>query len=193
MADASLRAWSVDSGLHQVFTDVAGSRLWNRVYDHADDWEAEVVEQFNEIVAEQQLNEIAADLPDFTSPEAFNVLRLGERQGRAVELWRTAVSRFSPLWAAYVRLAKLRGSDIGMRDAGSVADNLVLACTIGDPGSFGTAESASTWFVRMEAGTTSARPLAPLAPFIVPALVGYELRLHTVSEAQRVRENIQPR
>ena len=73
-----------------VLIEVASRRLSNQVFDASRGWEAAVVEQFNEVAEQFELNEVAGDLPNFGDPKSFNVLSLGRQQGDAVDRWGTA-------------------------------------------------------------------------------------------------------
>jgi hypothetical protein len=193
VVDASLRLFAVSSGADALIADAAARRLETRIYDAVSGWEAEIVERFNQVVEDYRLNEVASDLPRFGDAASYNVLSLGASQGQAVELWRTAASALHPLWSGFTRLAKLNGRDIGPTNgADSVADGLFTGCCLGDPGTFGAAESAATVLAKIADGTDSVRATAPLQPFLVPQLAGYDLRLHTISQATVIRTRIQP-
>jgi hypothetical protein len=192
VVDASLRLFAVSSGADALIAEAVARRLQGRVYDAVSGWEAEIVDRFNEVVEDYRLNEVAADLPRFGDTGSYNVLSLGAAQGQAVEQWRTAASALHPLWSGFTRLAKLNGRDIGPTNgADSVADGLFTGCCLGDPVTFGGAESAATLLAKIAEGVDSVRATAPLQPFLVPHLAGYDLRLHTVSQATVIRTRIQ--
>lgn len=192
LVSASNRLFAVHSGLGDALLNVAGERLLRAVYHATPDWEAEAVARFNSIVDEFGLNEVAGDLPNLADVHNSGVLSLGRAQGEAVQRWRDAAERLHPLWIVYTTVARLEGHDIGRVTADTRSAGLVLACRLGHPGTFGVADAAATTFVSVSEGTDSAKRWGPLVPFVVPALHGYELRLHTSSEAAEIRLAIQP-
>ena len=199
MDDARQRvvdAWvrlSATTEVETAFTNAAGRRLNNEVFDTSAKWEAAVVERFNEIVHNYELNKVAADLPNFGDPKSFNVLSLTRQQGHAVDRWRTTVADYlGPLWSAYQRLAHFHGHEVGpVHDATGIAINLFTACVLGDPGTWGRALAAAGTLTKVAAGVDSVNAYAPIAPFVVPALAGYNLHLHTTRAATAVRSRVQ--
>jgi hypothetical protein len=97
-----------------------------------------------------------------------------------------------PLWSAYRKLARFHGYSLGPVDAGDRSTNLFTACVLGDPGSFGAADAAATTLASIAFGGDSVMAYAPIAPFVLPALIGYELRLSTLAGAAAIRQRIQP-
>lgn len=192
VVNASVQLFAITQGVDNILVKTVADRLANRVYDAAPGWESAVVERFNETVAHYELNDVAADLPDFSDPGSFNVLSLGERQGHAIARWRTAADYLNPLWSAYRKLAVSNGHELGPVDAGDRATNLFTACVIGDPGSLGTADAAATKLASIAVGGKSVKAYAAITPFVVPALVGYDLHLHTIGGAAVIRQQIQP-
>jgi hypothetical protein len=111
-------------GADNVLIDVAAGRLSDQVFDASRDWEAKVVEQFNEAVDHFELNEVAPDLPNFGNLGSFNILSLGRQQGHAVDRWRSAAAeQLHPLWSAYRKLARFHGYSLGPVDAGDRSTN----------------------------------------------------------------------
>jgi|GEM_PF-4976749 len=192
LVSASNRLFAVHNGLGDALLNVAGERLLKAVYSATADWEAEAVARFNSIVDEFGLNEVAGDLPNLGDKYGPGVLSMGRAQGEAVERWRNAAEQLRPLWGIYVRIAVLEGHEIGKVTADTRSAGLVLACRLGHPGTLGVADAAATTFVSISSGTDAAKRWGPLAPFVVPALHGYELHLHTSSEAAEIRLAIQP-
>ena len=193
VVDASARLCAVTDGVETAVISAAGDRLNNQVYDASADWESAVVERFNEIVQHYELNEVAADLPNFGDLKSFNVLSLNRQQGHAVDRWRTTAADYlHPLWSAYQRLAKFHGHEVGpVDDAVGIAVNLYTACVLGDPGTWGRTVAAADTLTKVAAGVDSVRAYAPITPFVVPVLAGYDLHLHTLSGAGSIRSSVQ--
>ena len=68
---------------------------------------------------------------------------------------------------------------------------LSTSCVLGDPGSFGAADAAATRLAAISFGGDSVKAYAPIAPFVVPALVGYRLHLSTLDDAAAIRLRVQ--
>jgi hypothetical protein len=190
VVDAWVRL-SATTEVETAFTNAAGRRLNHQVFDITPEWESAVVERFNETVDYYELNRVSGDLPNFNDPRSFNVLSLTKQQGHAADRWREAADHLHPLWSAYRRLAGMRDHEIGPVSANDRSINLFTACVLGDPGSFGRADAAATRFASIEFGSTSAGAYAAINPFVVPALVGYNLKLHTLQTAATVRSRVQ--
>lgn len=151
-----------------------------------------MVERFNEVVDHFELNEVARDLPNFGDPKSVNILSLGRQQGHAVDRWGTATAdHLRPLWSAYQRLAAFHGHLLGPLDDSDRSTNLTTSCVLGDPGSFGAADAAATRLAAISFGGDSVKAYAPIAPFVVPALVGYRLHLSTLDDAAAIRLRVQ--
>ena len=192
LVDAAARLRLIRDGLDMTIINVAGTRLDHRVYDAILTWEPEVVRGFNEIVEHYELNRVAPNLPDFGDPGTFSVLSLSTQQGDAVERWRAAADALRPLWTVYVKLATIRGYEIGPLSVDHMSSNLFTACVLGDPGSYRGAAAAAERFASVAGGSTAARAYAPIMPFVAPALGGYDLRLSTIRGAEAIRRRIQP-
>ena len=151
-----------------------------------------MVERFNEVVDHFELNEVARDLPNFGDLKSVNILSLGRQQGHAVDRWRTATAdHLRPLWSAYQKLAAFHGHLLGPLDDSDRSTNLTTSCVLGDPGSFGAADAAATRLAAISFGGDSVKAYAPIAPFVVPAMVGYQLHLSTLDDAAAIRRRVQ--
>lgn len=191
LIDAAVRLRVIIDGVETALVRIAGQRLDNSVFDAVPDWEVQVVDRFNDIVDQFELNEVAGDLPNFADAGSYNVLSLGRSQGHAVERWRTASEILRPLWHAYTKLASIKGYSVGAHTADNLADNLFSACVLGDPNTFGRTESAAHELVKLALNVDSVKAYAPIAPFVVPALSGYDLRLSSIADAAAIRSRVQ--
>lgn len=189
LTEASVRTLAAQA-LTETVGQIALVRLRNAVYDQLPTWEVEAVKIFNAAVEAHKLNEVAADLPDLT--QVASPIDLTAPQNRAVGVWRDGVAELHPIWGFYRRIAQINGDEVGPGGADGVGTNLLLACRLGDPGRFSVAGDAAVRFASIAAGSDSARRYGQLAPFVVPALCGYELHLSTSADAARIRLAIQP-
>jgi len=189
LTDASLRTLAAQA-LTETLNGVALSRLRNSVYDQLASWEGQAVELFNAAVDRHGLNEVASDLPDLT--QVVSPIDLTAPQARAVQVWRDGVGDLHPLWSFYSRIAQISGDSVGPENVDGLGVNLLLACRLGAPGRLSVAGAAAERFAGIGAGTDASRRYGNLAPFVVPALVGYELRLSTSAGADAIRRQIQP-
>lgn len=189
--DVSLRGFAADE-VDKLVVDAAAHRVRGRVFDVALSWQATVVDRFNQCVEDFRLNEVADDLPNFTDPGSFNVVSLSQAQGHAVDHWRNASVHLKELWSLFSRLVAERGDHIlGPAGVEDLSTNLLLSCVLGDPGSIRVAEAAATRFASVAGGSNSVRAFGPLLPFVIPVVVGYPLRLHTMQQANLIRQRIQ--
>lgn len=189
LTDASLRSLAA-SALTDTLHGVALSRLRNAVYDELHSFEAQAVELFNAAVERHGLNEVAESLPDLTT--VVSPIDLSAPQAHAVQVWRDGVAELHPAFGLYRKIAQINGDDVGPGGADSVGTNLLLACRLGNPGRFAVADSAAVAFAAIGGGSDAARRYGQLAPFVVPAICGYELRLSTSDDALKIRRAIQP-
>jgi hypothetical protein len=189
LTDAALASYAAQA-LGETVKNIAVHRLHNAVFDQAPTWETETVDQFNQIVEDSQLNDVAGDLPDLTS--LMSPVDMTRDQSRAVQRWVDAADLLNPLWSMYRRLAHFHGEDVGPDDVSGVATNLLLACRLGDPGSFRVAQSAVAYFAAISAGSDASRRYGKIGLFAVPPMCRYPLRLSTNQDALRIRRAIQP-
>lgn len=180
-------------GAGTALIDAAVHRLNSAIYDASPAWESAIVDQFNAVVAQHELNEVAGNLPDLGDPRLINVLSFTRAQGDAVDRWKTASGQLRPLWEAYKRIATHHGHEIGPVSSNNVATNMFTACVLGDPGTRHTLEAATG---RLSAMGSVPRPdsvqrYAEISPFIVPVLHGYELNLSSLADAAAIRRRVQ--
>jgi hypothetical protein len=189
LTDASLRSLAAQA-LTETLNGVALSRLRSVVYHQLTSWEGQAVDRFNKVVEAHKLNEVAGMLPDLVS--VVSPIDLSHSQSQAVQIWRDAVEHLRTLFGFYTRIATINGHEVGPGGADGLSTNLSLACRLGDPGSFSVAQNAAVSFASIGGGSDAARRYGPLAPFVIVALNGYELRLSTSEDAARIRRAIQP-
>jgi hypothetical protein len=189
LAEASLRTFAAQ-GLGESIHQIALGRLRAAVYTEMDNWEISAVEIFNQKVADHKLNEAGPTLPDLLA--ILSPIDLSHSQSQAVQTWRNAADALHEIFSFYARIATLNGHDVGPGGADELSTNLSMACRLGDPGSWATAESAAVRFASIGAGSDAARKYGVLQPFCIPAICGYELRLSTSSDAANIRRSIQP-
>ncbi len=189
LTDASLRSLAA-SALTDTLHGVALSRLRNAVYDQLASWEEQAVELFNAAVDRHGLNEVASSLPDLT--QVVSPIDLSAPQAHAVQVWRDGVAELHPVFGFYRKIAQISGDEVGPGGADTVGTNLLLACRLGNPGRFSVADGAAVAFAGIGGGSNAARRYGQLAPFVVPAICGYELHLSTSDDAVKIRRAIQP-
>jgi hypothetical protein len=187
--DAALQIYAAQV-LGETVKDIGLHRLHNAIFDHVPNWETATVEQFNQVVESHRLDELAGDLPDLTT--LVSPVDMTRAQSHATQQWVDAVDLLNPLWSMYRRLAQFLGEDVGPEDPSGVATNLLLACRLGDPGSFRVAQSAAAYFAAVSVGSDASRRYGKIGIFAVPAMVGYPLELQTNHDALRIRRAIQP-
>jgi hypothetical protein len=191
VVSASTRRDAINQGLDEVLLSAAVHRLEVQVFNVILDWERVVVDSYNDCVSDFRLNEVAADLPDFSDPKNVRVFNLTAQQGNAVDQWRTATVHLSGLWGLYQRVTAQRGDTLlGPASANDLSTNILTACVLGDPGSFGRASSAAIQFASIAGGSDSVGSYGPLLPHLVPNLCGYDLHLNTLDEAAQIRRQI---
>lgn len=189
-ADATSRL-TAKRELSATLVAAATHRLRRVVSIASAHFEAAVVDQFNAIVEDFQLVEHASNLPDMAQT-GFNVMSISGAAGSAIEAWRSALPELSPRWHLYRKLAELEGQLIGPAGVDDLSTNLYTAAVLGTPGSWSQASAAAERMAAIAAGADSQKAWAPLMPFALPALHGYQLRLSTSDEAARIRRQIQP-
>ncbi|AWT52586.1 hypothetical protein [Mycolicibacterium smegmatis] len=189
---ASLSMSAISQGVDRALLRASTHRLQAAVYDSLHTWEAEIVERFNEVVSQYNLNELAGHLPNFSDPASINVLSLTQAQGAAIDAWRAAVNELRPLWRLYRHMARFNGHTIGPADVNDLSANLFTACVLGNPGSFGRADTAATIMASAVFGSDATTRYAQLLPFVIPTMSGYDLHLSTADDASAIRRSIQP-
>lgn len=197
--DAAQAAFSEAVAKERTFTAIQGEllrmseqRLSGAISRYAYTWEREVVNRFNQVVDEFDLNQAARNLPNLADTQNTTIMRIDREQGEAVQTWRNAVWRLHPLWEAYTHLAVWRGLEApSVVTAETRSVGILTACRLGDPGSFETADGVTTSLVEAHARTQGVAGWDSLLPFIIPAIHGYPLHLNTNSDATRIRNRIQ--
>lgn len=182
---ASLELTAIRSNdLEKVFTDAAVNRLIRCLGRKVSLWEAEVVERFNKVVDEYQLNDLAGQLPNLADPGSFKLMSLEKAQVDAIYQWRSACDHLKPLWDVYRRIAKSRNKELGPRSDDDDRDvNIFTACVLGNPGSNAAAGRAADYFAALASKSDATAEYRQISPFVVPVMSGYPLKLHSWYDA----------
>lgn len=171
---------------------IIAARLRRAVYGAMGDWQAAIVERFNETVDSSGINDTAPHLPDFSDPASITMWNLSGVEGRAIGEWRSTCDALHPLWNLYKRIAREDGHEVGPSGPDYLSVNLFTAAVLGDPQTLGRAESAAIRMAGIAQNSDATKSFGPLMPFVIPALCGYELHLSTPDDALAIRRGFQP-
>jgi hypothetical protein len=158
---------------------------------HSDNYQAQLVKLFDSVVAEHRLNDLGRALPKLTADGLkLDVLQMNAEQAGAVLAWRAASDKLRSIWAGHVSLAKFNGVELGPVGIDSLHTNMLTAVSLGAV-TARQAQAAAQVFVSADVGSDQARAIAPLLPFVVAPMFGFDLRLRSPADAAGIQREFQ--
>ncbi len=165
--------------LQQSLLAITDSRLLGAVHSALPRIEQGVVDQMNAVVAEHRLNDYRVALQGVLLKPDASPLDLSRAETEALHAWGDASGILHSLWKLFADLARFSGDPITSGGPDELSTNLVVACTLGVPATFGHAEAAGVKIAEIGMAAGGAAKYRKLGLFAVPVLAGYDLDLAT--------------
>lgn len=179
--------------LQQSLLAITDSRLLNAVHAALPSIERGVVDQMNAVVAEHRLNDYRVALQGVLLKPDASALDFTRAETDALHAWADASSILHSLWKFFADLARFSGDPVTSGGPDEISTNLVTACTLGVPATFGQARAAAVEIAEIGMSAGGAAKYRKLGLFAVPVLAGYDLDVATRSQGYDRRTALQHR